>query len=277
MTEGQTIHSQEHLLQVADIGVQFGGLRAVDQVSFSLGKGEIMGLIGPNGAGKITVFNLLTGVYKATTGSIFLQGQPLNGLTPHEIVQKGMTRTFQNIWLFKNMTVLDNVLVGFQDHAQYTLWDGLLRRKAFWIEEQRYTQQALDLLSIFQMEHLAQSVAENLPYGEQRKLEICRALATQPQVLLLDEPAAGMNPSETEQLKETIQKTRDRFNIAILLIEHDMNLVMGACEKLIVLNYGRVIAFGDTQSVRQNPEVIRAYLGSGGLMEDDEMSEKGER
>lgn len=277
MAEEQTNRSQEHLLQVADIGVQFGGLRAVDQVSFNLDKGEIMGLIGPNGAGKTTVFNLLTGVYRATTGSILLQGQSLNNLTPHEIVQRGMTRTFQNIRLFKNMTVLDNVLVGFQDHAQYTLWDGLFRRKAFWIEERHYTQQALELLSIFQMEHLAQTITENLPYGEQRKLEICRALATQPQVLLLDEPAAGMNPSETEQLKETVQKTRDRFNIAILLIEHDMNLVMGACEKLIVLNYGRVIASGDTQSVRQNPEVIRAYLGSGGLMEDDEMSERGER
>lgn len=263
------------LLHVDDISVRFGGLHAVSHVSFDLAQGEILGLIGPNGAGKTTVFNLLTGVYTPTSGHIYLRGEEISGLPPHRIVQAGMARTFQNIRLFKYMSVLDNVLLGFHGEADYSLASTFLRGPRYREQEARFREEALDLLKIFHLENRADLYADHLPYGAQRKLEICRALATKPSILLLDEPAAGMNPSETKQLMETIEETRDRFQISILLIEHDMQLVMGVCERLIVLNYGRLIAEGDTQTVRKNPDVIRAYLGSEGLTEEDEMYEKG--
>lgn len=264
------------LLTVDNISVRFGGLLAVGGVNFDLRPGEIVGLIGPNGAGKTTVFNLLTGVYTPTSGTITLDNHSIGGLPPHRIVKYGMARTFQNIRLFKHMTILDNVRLGFQNHADYGLLSTLFRGPAYRREEERFTRKALELLEIFDLADAADLFADHLPYGAQRRLEICRALATQPKILLLDEPAAGMNPSETNRLIEAIKLARDRFGIAILLIEHDMNLVMGVCERLIVLNYGRIIATGSGDEVRRNPDVIRAYLGSEGLSEEDEMYEQAE-
>lgn len=249
------------ILEVRNLGISFGGLRAVNDLSFDLERKAIMGLIGPNGAGKTTVFNLLTAVYPPTDGDVILNGHSLLGKRTHEIVGLGMTRTFQNIRLFKNLSVLDNVKIGFHDRGRYALATGLLRLRSYWAEEKRDDEEALRLLDIFGMAEQHNALAGMLPYGLQRKLEICRALASSPQVLLLDEPAAGMNPTETSTLMETIHMIRDRFGISILLIEHDMSLVMGICEQLLVLDYGEIIARGVPAEIASNPAVIRAYLG----------------
>lgn len=250
------------LLDVNHISVNFGGLKAVNDVSFSVEPNEIIGLIGPNGAGKTTVFNLLTSVYQPTEGDILLRGKSLLGATTNESVNLGMCRTFQNIRLFKQLSVLDNVRIGFQNQGRYGLLSSLFRLPSYWREEKRYERRAYDLLDLFGMKEQAHVEAQQLPYGQQRKLEIARALATSPQILLLDEPAAGMNPTETTELLQTIRFIRDYFNLAVVLIEHDMNLVMEVCERLIVLNYGEILTEGKPEVVRTNPDVITAYLGT---------------
>ena len=249
------------VLQTKHLGIRFGGLQAADSVELSLGQGEIVGLIGPNGAGKTTVFNMLTGVYKPTDGDIRLLGDSLLGKKPFQITDAGIARTFQNIRLFKSMTVLENIEIAFHTRMHYTMVDSLLRTRAYRRAERGARQRALEILSVFHMEDLADQPADSLPYGMQRRLEICRALAASPKLLLLDEPAAGMNPTETRDLMETIRLIRDQFNVTILLIEHDMKLVMGICERIYVLNYGSVIAEGTPDEIRNNPEVITAYLG----------------
>ncbi len=252
------------LLEVEDLGITFGGLKAVSEVSFSVNANEIVGLIGPNGAGKTTVFNLLTNVYEPTTGSIRMNGKSTVGLKPYRTVTAGLARTFQNIRLFDGMTAVENVKTGFHQKGNYGLGTALLRLPRYWREERQERERAMELLAIFGMADVAGLEAGNLPYGQQRKLEICRALATEPKLLLLDEPAAGMNPTETKELMDTIRLVKDRFGIAVLLIEHDMNLVMGICTRLIVLNYGRILTVGTPDEVRANPDVIAAYLGSEG-------------
>lgn len=252
------------LLEVEKLGIRFGGLQAVQNVSFEIADNEIVGLIGPNGAGKTTVFNLLTNVYRPTEGDIRVDGRSTVSLKQHQTVDYGLARTFQNIRLFKSMSVLENIKVGFHHQGRYSMPSAMFRLPAFWREEADYTRRALELLDTFGMAHTAEWEAGNLPYGQQRKLEICRALATRPKLLLLDEPAAGMNPTETQELMDTIRLVQDRFKISVLLIEHDMNLVMGICERLIVLNYGKILATGLPAEVRKNPEVIGAYLGSEG-------------
>ena len=248
-------------LEVTGLGISFGGLRAVDDLTMSIEKGGLVGLIGPNGAGKTTVFNMLTGVYRPTDGGIRLNGENLIGKKPYEINRMGVARTFQNIRLFSNLSVEDNVKLGLHNHINYNMWSGILRLPQYWNAEKLAHERAMELLSIFDMGYLAKYKAGSLPYGDQRKLEIVRALATNPSLLLLDEPAAGMNPSETAELMDNIVKIRDTFGIAILLIEHDMNLVMGICEGIAVLNFGQIIAKGTPDEIKNDPVVIEAYLG----------------
>ncbi len=249
------------LLETKNLGIAFGGLRALEDVQFALNEGEIMGLIGPNGAGKTTVFNLLTGVYLPTEGTIELEGKSIVGKKTYQINQSGIARTFQNIRLFKDVSVIDNVKTAMNSQMKYSVISGILRLPSCWKEEKKMTQRAHELLSVFGLDEVSGAYAKNLPYGQQRKLEIARALATNPKVLLLDEPAAGMNPTETQELMETIKIIKDRFQVSILLIEHDMNFVMGICERIVVLDYGRVIATGSAEEIRNNPKVIAAYLG----------------
>ncbi len=249
------------VLQTKNLGIRFGGLQAAEAVDITLRDNEIVGLIGPNGAGKTTVFNMLTGVYLPTEGQITLLGRPIAGKKTYEIVTAGIARTFQNIRLFKSMTVLENIKVAFHSRMHYSATSGIFRTPGYAREEQGIDIRARELLRVFDMEDTADIRADGLPYGQQRKLEICRALATNPKVLLLDEPAAGMNPIETKELMETIGLIRDRFSVAVLLIEHDMKLVMGICERIYVLNYGRVIAEGTPTQIVSNPEVVAAYLG----------------
>ena len=249
------------VLETRHLGIEFGGLKAVDDVNLMIGPTEICGLIGPNGAGKTTVFNLLTKVYQPTTGTVLLNGKDTAGMSTVQANKLGIARTFQNIRLFGNMTVEENVRIGLHNQVRYGMASGIFRLPSFWKGEKKQHEQALELLSIFDMQHMADVKAGSLPYGAQRRLEIVRALATNPKLLLLDEPAAGMNPHETEELMENIIKIRDKFQIAVMLIEHDMNLVMGICEGICVLNYGRVIAKGTADEIQQNPVVIEAYLG----------------
>lgn len=249
------------ILEVKNLSIQFGGLRAVDNFNMTIEKGQLYGLIGPNGAGKTTVFNMLTGVYKPTEGEIYLDGENITGKTPIQINQKGIARTFQNIRLFSKMSVLDNVKVGLHNQIKCSFWDNIFRFPGDFRCEKAMNEKAMELLGVFGLEGEAKVMASNLPYGKQRKLEIARALATNPKLLLLDEPAAGMNPNETAELMETIRFVRKEFGMTILLIEHDMNLVSGICEELSVLNFGTELCQGKTDEVLNNPEVITAYLG----------------
>lgn len=249
------------MLECKNLGIQFGGLKAVDSFNLNIEKGMLYGLIGPNGAGKTTVFNLLTGVYKPTTGTIRLDGKLINGKTPTQINNMGIARTFQNIRLFSNMSGLDNVKVALHEKVKYPLLASMTHMFGFNKKEKEMDELATDILKVFSLDDKSDTLSGNLPYGEQRKLEIARALATSPSLLLLDEPAAGMNPNETEELMETIRQIRDRYNLTILLIEHDMKLVAGICEKLSVLNFGTELASGTPSEVLNNPEVITAYLG----------------
>ena len=249
------------LLEVKNLSISFGGLKAVDNFHVEIEKGQLYGLIGPNGAGKTTIFNLLTGVYKPNAGSIVLDDTNITGKSTIEINQAGIARTFQNIRLFKDMSVLDNVKAGLHNHHKYSTVEGIFRLPRYYKIEKEMDEEAMSLLKVFDLDKECDFKASNLPYGKQRKLEIARALATEPKLLLLDEPAAGMNPNETAELMETIRFVRDNFDMTVLLIEHDMKLVGGICEDLTVLNFGRVLCQGKTSDVLNNPEVIKAYLG----------------
>lgn len=249
------------LLKTEHIGMTFGGLKAVSDFTIEINEGELVGLIGPNGAGKTTIFNMLTGVYEPTEGNVVLGDTIVNGKKPYQIVKMGLGRTFQNIRLFKELTVIDNIKIAFHKDMTYSTLSAVFRGKKFWKEEAEIDLKARDLLRLFDMEGDAEVLSSNLPYGKQRKLEICRALATNPKLLLLDEPAAGMNPQETKELMETIRFIREKFDVSILLIEHDMSLVMGICERIIVIDYGRIIASGTPIEIKSNEKVIGAYLG----------------
>lgn len=249
------------LLEITNLGIAFGGLRAVDDFNLTIEQRQLYGLIGPNGAGKTTVFNMLTGVYTPTNGHIVLDGQEITGMKTAEINKAGVARTFQNIRLFQEMSVLDNVKVGLHNQYKYSTLAGILRLPAYFHTEKQMNQRAMELLEVFGLEGECDYLASNLPYGKQRKLEIARALATNPKLLLLDEPAAGMNPNETEELMQTIRFVRDEFHMTILLIEHDMRLVSGICEELTVLNFGQVLVQGKTEEVLSDQRVITAYLG----------------
>ena len=249
------------MLETKNLGISFGGLKAVDELTMTINKGQLYGLIGPNGAGKTTAFNLLTGVYKPTEGNFFLDGEKLTGHSTIEINKKGIARTFQNIRLFKQLSVLDNVKLGLHNDYKYSLADGIFRLPSYFKTEKRMNEKAEELLEVFGLAGEKDYISANLPYGKQRKLEIARALATSPKLLLLDEPAAGMNQNETQELMDTIQFVRKTFDMTILLIEHDMRLVSGICEELTVLNFGTVLAQGKTSEVLNNPQVIKAYLG----------------
>ena len=253
--------NKQPVLETVHLGIEFGGLHAVDDFNMVIGKTEIAGLIGPNGAGKTTIFNLLTNVYQPTCGSILVDGRPTAGKSTAQVNRMGIARTFQNIRLFNDLTVEDNVKVGLHNQISYGYLSGILRLPSYWKQEKQAHQRALELLDLFDMADMASARAGSLPYGAQRRLEIVRALATSPKLLLLDEPAAGMNPSETAELMDNIIKIRDTFQIAVMLIEHDMNLVMGICEGIVVVNYGRIIAKGNPDEIRSNPAVIEAYLG----------------
>lgn len=249
------------MLEVANLGISFGGLRAVDDFNITIEEGQLYGLIGPNGAGKTTIFNLLTGVYKPDSGYVKLDGENITGKSVVQINKSGIARTFQNIRLFGKMTVLDNVKIGLHNIYKYPAIAGILKLPVYFKKESLMNEKAMELLKVFDLDSEAGTLASNLPYGKQRKLEIARALATNPKLLLLDEPAAGMNPNETMELVKTIAFVRDHFKMTILLIEHDMKLVSSICEKLTVLNFGSILAQGDTAEVLDNPEVIKAYLG----------------
>ena len=260
------MENKKPLLVAKDISISFGALKAVDSFNLEINSGELIGLIGPNGAGKTTVFNILTGVYNASSGEYTLDGENVIKTSTSTLVKKGLARTFQNIRLFKYLSVLDNVVAAYNFRMKYGILSGMLRFPNFWREEKEAKEKAMALLKIFDLDKYAGIHAGNLPYGEQRKLEIARAMATEPKILLLDEPAAGMNPKETEDLMNTIKLIRDKFGIAVLLIEHDMKLVLGICERLVVLNYGQILASGDPKEVINNPQVVEAYLGK----EEDE-------
>lgn len=249
------------LLKMENVSKSFGGLKAVSNLNMEIREGELIGLIGPNGAGKTTAFNLLTGVYEPTEGKMFFQGKDVSGLKPYQVTHRGIARTFQNIRLFGDLSVVDNVKIAHHQHATYSTASAILRLPSFFKGELEMENQAMELLKIFHLESKAQELAKNLPYGEQRRLEIARALAAKPKLLLLDEPAAGMNPQETHDLMEMIRWIRGQFNLTILLIEHDMSLVMGVCERIYVLDYGTIIAHGTPQEIKNNPKVIEAYLG----------------
>ncbi len=253
----------QYVLETKNLGISFGGLKAAQDVNIRIKKNQIYGLIGPNGAGKTTIFNLLTGVYKPTTGTFYLNGEELNGLSQEKINHKGIARTFQNIRLFNNMTVVRNVMVGLHSQPEYkcSVFESVFRLPRYFKVERAMRKRAKELLAIFGLEEERNNLACNLPYGKQRKLEIARALATNPKLLLLDEPAAGMNPHETEDLVETIHFIRDHFDMTILLIEHDMNFVAGLCDEITVLNFGTVLAEGETKTALNDPEVIKAYIG----------------
>ncbi len=251
----------ETLLQVNDVSMVFGGLRAVSNLNLEIKTGELIGLIGPNGAGKTTAFNMITGVYTPTEGDVIFDGTRTNGKKSYQVTQLGMARTFQNIRLFSELSVIDNVKIAYNMHVKYNLVEAVVRDGNYINEEEAITAKALDLLKIFKLDDKADEQAKNLPYGEQRRLEIARALATAPKLLLLDEPAAGMNPQETKELMEMIRWIRDEFKLSILLIEHDMGLVMGVCERIYVLEYGFCIAQGVPDEIKNNKRVIEAYLG----------------
>ncbi|MEK4245534.1 ABC transporter ATP-binding protein [Psychrobacillus sp. FSL K6-2684] len=249
------------LLEVLNVGIQFGGLKAVQNLNIVLKQGELVGLIGPNGAGKTTSFNLLTGVYAPTTGDIVFNGERINGLPPFKVTRKGISRTFQNIRLFNELTVLENVKVAYHSLATHSMISSILRLPAHFKGEQEMEEKSIEFLKIFKLDKYKDELAKNLPYGQQRRLEVARALAAGPKLLLLDEPAAGMNPQETKDLMDLIGFIREKFDLTILLIEHDMNLVMGVCERIYVLDHGQLLAEGTPQEIRNHPKVIEAYLG----------------